>query len=81
MATETTETIVWNGCDGYLTVEDAKRQGYDFDDRGNLCHGAHAHAPFPVIRVMPNQIPRNEEGEMVDEGLYFTQDYSAWRRV
>lgn len=61
--------IVWNGCDGYIEVDDAVRRGYDFD--GNtLYKGSQEFTAFTVVEINVGDLPKDLNGEPDFDGVF-----------
>jgi len=72
--------IVWNGCDGYITVEQAIQQGYNFSI-GMLHHGRVSWPAFSAECVDINSLPVDEHGEPDFTGFYVTSDGGIYREI
>lgn len=64
--------IVWNGCDGYVEADEALRRGHDFDGY-NLYHGGQKFTPFEAVEINPADLPKDEDGEPIVDGVFGTE--------
>lgn len=66
-----TTKILWNGCDGYLTVDSATARfgGFDLEDA------------FEVVEIDKASIATDEDGEMIRDVIYVTEDMRCFRQV
>lgn len=64
--------IVWNGCDEYVETEKAKSRGHDFDGT-LLYHGSLAFKPIEVVEIDPKDLPTDEEGQPILDGVLGTE--------
>jgi hypothetical protein len=64
--------IVWNGCDNYVEADQAAQRGYDFDGE-NLFHGPHQFSVFEASEIKPEDIPKNDDGELNWSGIFGTE--------
>ena len=64
--------IVWNGCDGYVETDEAVRRGYNFDGE-KLYHRADAFTSFEAVEINPADLPKDEDGELVLDGVFGTE--------
>lgn len=61
--------IVWNGIDGYIETENAIAFGYRFDGE-KLYHGSESFQAFDVVEIMPQDLPKDEDGEPDFNGVF-----------
>ena len=73
-------TIVWNGCDQYVEADEAVLRGHKFDGE-RLYHGAHAFEAFEAVEIDPADLPKNEDGEPVVDGVMGSESGRFYRRA
>lgn len=66
--------LIWNGCDGYVELDLAKR---DPDYRGKikgetLYTQTEEHSAFPVIEIDEASVPIDDDGEMICDGIFIS---------
>jgi hypothetical protein len=65
------QTIVFNGCDRHITLEEAHMENLMADD-GILYTESDSFTPFNVIEVGADEVPIDEDGDMdFSGGEYF----------
>lgn len=73
--------IVWNGVDGYVEADQAKRRGYDFED-GCLYTQKQMHWAFEVgEEVSIDAVPLNEYGEHDCTDFHVTETGKIYRKI
>lgn len=66
--------IIWNGCDGYIEFDDAKRDP-DYRDKikGNALYTqSEEYEAFSVVEIDESTIPVDEDGELICDGIFVT---------
>lgn len=76
--------IIWNGCDGYITVDHCHHSA-DFTQTGSgwiLTKGPDKHESFWVESIDPDTVERDDDGDIImDGGLFMTTDFQLWREI
>ena len=73
-----TTKIVWNGCDSYVEADEAASRGHDFDGT-TLYHGAHSFTAIDAIQINPDDLPKDEGGEPIMDGVLGTETGRFYR--
>lgn len=72
--------LVKNGRDGYVEADEAMRCGYDFDGY-NLYYGGVRYTPFEVIELDPKDLPTDEAGEPILEGVLCSETGRFYKKA
>lgn len=85
--------LVWNGCDADVVADERNSEvpEWPVQDEGGRWHreqfkgqrvvfnGAHAHFGFLAVEIDKADVQKDEDGEMILDGLTMTEDGRVWR--
>jgi len=88
-----TTQLVWNGCDMDVVADERNSEipAWPVQDEGGRWHyeqfkgqrvvfsGAHVHFGFLAVEVDKAEVPTDEDGEMILDGLTMTNDGRVFR--
>ena len=76
--------LVWNGCDGYVEVDEAVRRGYDIvrrpDGTAALYTQREGFASFGAVEISAKDVPI-VDGELDYDGIFMTESGRVYRAV
>ena len=72
--------IVWNGCDVYVEADEAVSRGYDCDGE-KLYHGAQEFTAFEAVEIKILDLPKDEDGEPIIDGVLGSETGRFYKAV
>ena len=81
--TNTTTQIIWNGVDGYIEVANLN-QDHNFTTENGVTTLFTTHESFksfPVIEVNRDEVEKDEDGELILDGLFVTESFRIYREA
>lgn len=72
--------IVWNNCDGYIELNEARSRGYNVTG-DKLISRTETSTAFDVVPCSIDEVPFNDDGERDYQNFFLTETGNLYKEV